>query len=186
MALSIRDYQEAAEKLCLATAKIRAVDDIESQGSGFLESGEPKILFEAHWFSRFTDGKYNKSHPNISSPRWNRSLYEGGQAEHKRLQKAAKLNRTAALKSASWGKFQIMGYNWSECGFRSLQEFINAMYDSEKAHLGAFIGFMKSQDLVKPLKDEDWSTFARRYNGPSYAQNDYHTKLKEAFEKFSK
>lgn len=186
MSLSEEAFEEAACDLGVEPAKIRAVDEIESRGSGFLESGEPKILFEAHWFSRFTDGQYDDSHPNISSPRWDRSLYKGGQAEHERLQKAVNLNRSAALKSASWGRYQIMGFNWSECGFSSLQKFINAMYDDEKVHLGAFIGFMKSQDLVKPLKDEDWSTFARRYNGPGYKQNNYHVKLKEAFEKFSK
>ena len=185
MALASQDFKEAAQKLDVDPAAIRAVDDIESRGSGFFGSGDPKILFEAHWFSNFTNGKYDDTHPNISSPQWDRSLYEGGQAEHRRLQEATELNRAAGLKSASWGRYQIMGFNWSECGYSELQHFINDMYESEKEHLGAFVGFIKSQNLAQPLRNRDWSTFARRYNGPGYKKNNYHTKLEEAFERHS-
>ena len=45
---------------------------------------------------------------------------------------AAHLNRIAALKSASWGKFQLMGFNYKLCGFNSLQAFVNAMYKNEE------------------------------------------------------
>ena len=31
----------------------------------------------------------------------------------------------------------------------------------------------------------DWTTFARKYNGPNFAQNDYDNKLARAFAKFS-
>jgi len=185
MALTQEDFEEAASKLDVEVAKIRAVDEIESAGSGFLDSGEPKILFEAHWFSRFTDGEYDDTHPNISSPQWDRSLYKGGEAEHDRLQKAVELNRTAALKSASWGRYQILGLNWDKCGYDSLQDFINAMYRSEKAHLEAFVGFIKNEGLDEPLRNEDWHAFAREYNGPGYQRNRYAEKMKEAFEKFS-
>lgn len=183
MPLTQQDFENAAEELGVEVAKIRAVDEIESAGSGFLDSGEPKILFEAHWFSRFTDGEYDDTHPNISSPRWDRSLYKGGQAEHTRLQEAVELNRSAALKSASWGRYQIMGFNWSECGYTSLQYFINDMFDSEKEQLGAFVSFMKNQNLAEPLRRGDWATFARRYNGPGYKKNRYDKKLKEAYER---
>lgn len=186
MPLSDEDFNRAAEELGVDSAKIRAVDEVESRGKGFLESGEPVILFEAHWFSRFTDGKYDGDYPNISSPKWDRSLYKGGQAEHGRLQKAADLNRSAALKSASWGRYQIMGFNWRECGYRRLQQFINAMYENEAKHLEAFIGFMKSQELAGPLQDGDWATFARRYNGPGYKKNNYHNRLQEAYNRFKR
>ena len=186
MSLSQEDFENAAEKLGVEPAKIRAVDEIESAGSGFLESGEPKILFEAHWFSKLTDGEYDESHSNISSPRWDRSLYEGGQKEHTRLQKAVDLDRKAALQSASWGRYQIMGFNYAECGYSKLQYFINDMYRNEREHLGAFVSFMKNQDLAEPLRDGDWATFARRYNGPGYKENNYDKKLEEAYESFKK
>ncbi|MEJ2609131.1 MAG: N-acetylmuramidase domain-containing protein [Candidatus Thiodiazotropha sp.] len=107
------DWQRAAKQLGVDVASIKAVADVEAAGSGFLSNGQPKILFEAHQFSRLTNGRYNASHPNISSHSWNRSLYKGGAAEHNRLHEAQALNDTTALKSASWGKFQIMGFNYN-------------------------------------------------------------------------
>ena len=58
------------------------------------------------------------------------------------------------------------------------------MYADEKEHLGAFVEFMITQELVGPLQKGDWSTFARRYNGPGYKKNNYHVKLREAYERF--
>jgi len=138
MPLLKQSYRRVAQGNGLELAKIKAVDEVESRGEGFLPSVEPKILFEAHWFSRFTDGKHDDTHPAISSPEWNPSLYEGGAAEHDRLQEATDRNREAALKSASWGRFQIMGFNWKACGYESLQAFVNGMYESEEEHLRAF------------------------------------------------
>ncbi len=34
------------------------------------------------------------------------------------------------------------------------------------------------------LKNKDWGTFARLYNGPAYAQNKYDIKLAEAYQKY--
>lgn len=185
MSLTQQDFEEAAEQLEVEVAAIRAVDDIESNGSGFFESGEPKILFEAHWFHRLTGGEYDESHPNISSPQWDRSLYKGGQEEHTRLQKAVELDRNAALQSASWGRYQILGANWDKCGYQSVQYFTNDMYESEKEHLGAFVSFIKNEGLDEPLRDLDWHEFAREYNGPGYARNDYAYRMKRAYEQYS-
>ena len=62
-------------------ATIRAVVEVEAAGSGFFADGRPKILFEAHWFSEFTNSRYDYRYPSISSPVWNRSLYIGGVGE---------------------------------------------------------------------------------------------------------
>lgn len=183
MPISNETYEDVAERVDVEPAKIEAVDEIESRGEGFLPTGEPKILFEAHWFSEFTDGRYDETHPEISSPSWNQDLYEGGAAEHDRLQRAVELNREAALKSASWGRFQIMGFNWDKCGYESLQAFINGMYDSEEEHLRAFLEFLEHEDLLAPLSDEDWREFAYGYNGPGYEENNYHEKLRRAYER---
>jgi len=186
MNISDEAFQEAADELGVEVAKVKAVSAVESRHSGFLDSGEPKILFEAHWFHRLTDGNYGDSHPNISSPTWDRSLYEGGQAEHDRLQRAVELNRKAALKSASWGKFQILGINWSKCDYESVQSFINSMYDSEETHLEAFVGFIKNEGLDEPLKNDDWHGFAAEYNGPGYQRNEYAKRMREKYQQFKR
>lgn len=184
MKLTDADWTRAAQLLGCEPAVIRAVAAVESAGDGFLADGRPKILFEAHVFSRLTDHKYDASHPEISSPIWNRKLYAGGEGEHIRLGGAYSLDRDAALQSASWGKFQLMGFNWRRCGFTSLQAFIDAMQKSEGEHLTAFCHFVKSSGLDDELRRRDWMGFARGYNGTSFALNHYDTRLAKAFENF--
>lgn len=173
------DLARAAEKIGCDVAAVKAVCQVEAPRGGFLPDGQPTILFERHIFSRRTAGKFDQAAPDISNPK--PGGYSGGVAEHARLQKAAALDRNAALQSASWGKFQIMGFNWQACGFPSLQAFINAMYESEGAQLDAFVAFIQSQGLADELRDQRWSDFARRYNGPDYAANRYDIKLAAAY-----
>lgn len=183
--LTEADWIDAAQRLEVPVAAIKAVAEVEAPGAGFLPSGEPRILFERHKFSQHTRGKYDESHPDISHPKWGGYGSEGSQ--HDRLAKAANLDRDAALKSASWGRFQILGENWKQAGAASLQDFINAMYASERGQLLAFVAFiLNDKRLHKSLKAKDWQTFARIYNGPSYAKNRYDIKLAEAYQKWSR
>lgn len=179
------DFLSAATLLAVDVATIMAVAEVESSGSGFFLDGQPKILFEAHVFHKRTDGIYDASHPNLSSPTWNKALYLGGTQEHVRLAEAAKLDRTAALESASWGMFQIMGFNWQRCGFADLQSFINAMYESEGAQLKAFCAFVKSSNLDDELQRGDLLAFALGYNGPKQAENHYADKLYASRERYT-
>lgn len=182
--LTEEDYKKASKLLDVDIATIKAVAEVESAGNGFLLNGQPKILFEGHWFHKLTGGRFtNPGNANISYPTWKTDYYNENQ--HARLAKAVRLDREAALKSASWGKFQIMGFNYARAGFDNLQSFINAMYDSEGAQLLAFVNFVKNEKLDGYLKKQDWAGFARRYNGPSYAKNRYDTKLANAYKKYS-
>lgn len=180
------DYQKAARKLGCEVAAIKAVAHVESLGGGFLPSDEPVILFEAHVFSRLTDHKFDRSHPNISSRKWNKRLYgRGGQHQHKRLQEAVSLNRDAALQSASWGKFQVMGFHWDELGYPLLRAFINAMYRGEPDHLDSFVRYIVTYGLVGHLRSKNWAAFANGYNGPAWAENDYANKMARAYRVYS-
>ena len=179
------DFKWASARLGISVPTVKAVAKIEANGGGFMPTGEPKILFEAHIFHRLTQGKYDNSHPDISSAKWDKRLYLGGVEEHKRLERAVKLDREAALQSASWGMFQIMGFNYKQCNYDLLQQFINAMYRSERDHLVAFIEFIRSRKLAPLLKAQDWAGFAAKYNGPQFRKNKYDEKLKRAFEEFS-
>lgn len=173
------DFVRAANVLRCDVAAIRAVCQVEAPGGGFLADGRPRILFERHQFSKRTTGRWDASNPDISNRQ--RGGYLGGAAEHDRLARAAALDRDAALQSASWGRFQIMGFNHEACGFDTLQAFINAMYRSEGDQLDAFVGFIQSEGLADELRDRRWTDFARRYNGPDFAANRYDTKLAAAY-----
>lgn len=181
--LTEEDYKKASKIIGCEVAVIKAVAKVESNGGGFNSDGTPKILFEGHWFHKLTNGKFsNWLNRNISYPKWIRTFYNENQ--HKRLHKAVLLDRDAALKSASWGKFQIMGFNYDKCGFKNVQQFVNAMYKSEGAQLEAFVNFIKSMNLDDELRNKNWSRFAYFYNGKGYKSNKYDTKLQEAYLKY--
>ena len=187
--LNESDFQRAATKLGCHVAAVKAVCEVEAPNGGFDASGEPRILFEGHKFSALTKGRYDKTHPTISYPKWVRTFYAKGPTsdarnagEHQRLAEASALDRPAALMSASWGKFQIMGANYGSCGYPTLQGFINAMYAGVDGHFAAMVGFIRSDaDMVRALRRHDWASFARLYNGPAFRQNKYDSKLADAY-----
>jgi hypothetical protein len=185
-ALTDADFLRAATALNCEVACIKAVNKVESGNSGFLASGRPKILFEAHIFSKLTRHQYDSSHPDISSRKWNKTLYKGGEKEYDRLEKAMGLDRAAALKSASWGRFQIMGFHFAAVGYSSVEAFVQAMYRSEGAQLDSFVTFLQHQHLAAPLREKRWADFARGYNGAGFAANHYDYRLKTAYEQFAK
>src|SRR5262245_44394391 len=105
--LASADFEAAARKLYCEVAAIAAVYEVEAGGSGgFLRDKRPKILFESRWFHELTGGQFDATHPDLSTKKWVRN-YRGGAAEYDRLADAMRLDRSAALKSASWGMFQI-------------------------------------------------------------------------------
>lgn len=169
-----------------------AVKDVESNGGGFLSNGKPKILFEGHIFYRLLTPLLNlarlnqlcKQYPNVVYPTWNRSKYFGGEREYLRLTTAININRAAALKSASWGMFQVMGMNYAQCGCKDIEEFVDKMKSSEEDQLMLTIKFLKNNSLLFYLNNHNWASFARSYNGPSYATNKYDTKLAQAYSKY--
>lgn len=177
-------YVQAATALKCEVAAVRAVAEVESRGSGFLPSGKCKILFEAHIFSRLTGHKYDKSHPHISSRKWNKALYKGGEREWARLGEAIALDRNAALQSASYGKFQVMGFNYQVCGYKTLDAFLIDTA-TEAGHLTMFLGYVKARGLVDELQRKDWAGFALGFNGAGYAANHYDTKMAAAYRKYS-
>ena len=183
--LTTQDYIDAAAELDVLPAAIRAVREVEAPRGGFNPDGTPVTLFEGHVFYRLTDGKFKVKAPDLCYPKWTRQFYgRTWQAEKDRLARACELDREVALKSASWGMFQIMGLNHGQCGCMSVQEFVNKMYASEREQLMAFVAFVRITGLRHALRKLDWDGFARGYNGPGYAANSYHTKMAAAFRRF--
>lgn len=179
-------FEFASSLLKCDVAAIKAVCDVESRGSGFLSDGRPKILFEGHHFSRLTKHKYDLTYPSISYPKWTRRFYSSnGEGEWRRLEAAISLNRVAALMSASWGMFQIMGFNFGVCGFTSVEDFVASMRENELNHLKAFCRFVIHSHIDDEIREHRWADFARIYNGPGYRENEYDKKLRAAWVKYS-
>ena len=55
------------------------------------------------------------------------------------------------------------------------------MYVSEGDQLNAFVAYIKSVGLDNILRTNQWATFAARYNGPAYRENNYDVRLQEAY-----
>lgn len=177
--LTDADIADAAENLGVEAAVIRAVDEVESRGAGFLDDSRPTILFERHIFSRRTGHRYDILHRGISSPTPG-GYGAAGAYQYKRLAEAIRLDRKAALQSASWGRYQVMGFNAELCGWPDVEAFVADMCKSEALHMQAFVGYCRANDLVRFLATHDWRSFAAGYNGRGNV-DEYSQKLAVAY-----
>jgi hypothetical protein len=182
--LTNADFCRAAKRLRCEVAAVKAVAEVESRGAGFYSNGFPTILFERHVFRKYTDGKYNKSHPHLSGPAGNYG--KAGQNQRNKFNEAYALDPIAAIKACSWGKFQVMGFNWKVAGYSGVVDFFNAMQRDEGEHLNAFIGFVIGNHLDDEIRHKDWAGFAYGYNGSGYKANKYDTAMARAYVKFAK
>ncbi len=177
-------FEAAATSLGCEVAAIRAVAQVETKRSAWDEEGRPTILFERHKFRKHTGGAYSRSHPDLSGPQ---GAYGRFSAQYPKLRRAALLDEAAALKSASWGTFQILGENHGAAGFDTVEAFVDAMMQNDARHLEAFVAFVgANRAMRKALQDKDWAGFASRYNGSGYRDNDYDNQMRAAYERLSK
>lgn len=179
------DLPRIGHQIGVGEDEIHAVIDVEARGSGFDSKGRPAMLFEPHIFYRQLKGKQREEavRQGLAYSKWRRNYPKDS---YPRLAKAMKINETAALKSASWGMGQIMGFNHKAAGFDTVQDMVRAFMDDEDAHLQAMVNFIKANRLDDDLRRHDWHGFARGYNGAGYAANRYHEKLAESYAKWSR
>lgn len=186
---------EIARENGIHPAALLAVKLVESgTKSGFLDSGKPQILFEGHVFYKYLKAnvksldmnKLCAQYPNIVYPKWNKSKYLGGEKEWTRLEQARQINVKYANYAASWGMFQVMGFNYKTCGCKNINEFVEKMCASQEQQLLLTLNFLKNSNLIVPLQKRQWATFAKGYNGPGFAQNKYHIKLQAAYNNYLK
>lgn len=190
--LEINDYREFAEKHSIDPLYLMAVAEVESAGSGILQDGRPKILFEGHIFWRrlkvhgIDPKKYVDHNTDILYPKWTRKHYKGGAREYDRIERAARIHEHAAYESASWGKFQVMGYHAKKLGYMDALDMAGYMHKSEIDHLEAFIRYCYRTNLIDELQRQDSAGFAYGYNGPGYARNRYDEKIDKAYKRLKR
>lgn len=190
MTLSDADYQFAATQLGsgISANLIKAFAQVESGGkSGFGPKGLPIIAFEGHWFQRYTKHKYDETHPLLSykykkkaGPQWQVNNADQDKA-WETMATAFGLDQEAALKSASWGMFQVMGFNFTGCGYKNVFEFVAALKLNAGQQLKAFLNFCKQNPgFIKAATNKDYAGMARSYNGDDYGN--YDVLIKRAYE----
>lgn len=190
--LSEDDWVRAAGIIGCEVEALKAVASVETRGSGFFSDGQPQILFERHIFWKelrkagIDPNKYFKGNEDILNPK--SGGYKGGVKEYDRLNRAMMIDggseacKEAALRSASWGLFQIMGFNYEKAGCSSAQEMREKAKISEYEQLAFGCNFIKnSPNISRALISKDFTTFARLYNGPGYAKNNYDVKMRNYY-----
>ena len=176
-ALEPNDFENLARQLSCHPANLEAIAKVESRGFGWFKDGRIKILFEKHIFYRQLRGKKNKTKLNkairlglarrrfISPSRGGYKDQRNSKARYKLLQMAMDIDPTAALKSISMGTYQIMGFNYEVCGFKSVHHMWQDFLVGEKAQLIAFANFLKNKQLVRAIREGDFALVEARYNG---------------------
>jgi hypothetical protein len=206
-------FATAAAALSVPESYVRAIAQVETNGDGFLKDGRVKILFERHWFYKdltaalassadartHVAGKLGiatsstvtqlmvemvKQQNNICNPE--RGGYLGNEKEWDRLNLAMDFDVEAGAQSASYGGFQLMGFNFKQCGYPNARSMMIDLAGSESKQFLAVVAFIKANpNLLSAVRAADWAKFAMGYNGSSYKENKYDTKLADAVKSFN-
>lgn len=178
------DFRRAAAELNCEVRVIKAVTLEEAPNGAYDDFDRPTILYERHHFSQYTSRIHDRTDPEISNPLPYPPHHYGTFSEqYRRLQRAYALDATAALRATSWGAFQILGDNYADTGFGTVDLFVDAMCQSAGQQLDAFVAHIKSSHgMTRALQQKQWADFARMYNGRNYRRFHYDTKLEKLYE----
>ncbi|WP_150539442.1 N-acetylmuramidase family protein, partial [Actinobacillus vicugnae] len=191
-------YELLAKELGVEKEVLKAVAEVESRGEGFINVNgvrKAKILYERHYMYRLLRDEKNYSTEHLTklvnedqdiinkrmSEKYGTSLYQ-----YTRLEKAKKIDNYSAIKSCSWGRFQVMGIYYDKGGYVSPSEFERAMHLCDLQQFVYFKNYLKkvAPSIIPAMKSKDWARIARIYNGPDYSKNQYDIKMKSAYNKY--
>ena len=131
---------------------------------GFDDQRRPRIRFERDAFSHFTRSQFDRDYPDISatsaykytSDVFPEERYGNLGHQFKKLERAASLHKSAALKGTSWGLGQVFGYMFDQVGYKTLDEFVAAMGASEDNQVDAIVDLLIAMEAVEALAQGDW------------------------------
>ncbi|MEM9677469.1 MAG: N-acetylmuramidase domain-containing protein [Pseudomonadota bacterium] len=168
-------------------AALLAVAEVESGGRlGARVKGrfEPLIRFEGHYFDRLLNDadRVTARKAGLASPTAGKVRNPRKQADRwAMLDRAIAINRVAALSSCSWGIGQVMGAHWRRLGFGSADALVELARSGAAGQVKLMARFIAHAGLQETMRMQDWPAFARRYNGPAYAKNQYDLKMEAAY-----
>ncbi|MEE9315170.1 MAG: N-acetylmuramidase domain-containing protein [Rhizobiaceae bacterium] len=186
------EIAKIAKRLKIPAAALLAVAEVESGGRVMAKvrgRKEPVIRFEGHYFNRFLKGgaKLEARAEGLASSRAGGVKNPRSQAGRwKLLNRAIRINRTAALSSVSWGLGQVMGAHWQWLGYGSVDALVAEARSGVVGQVELMARYIEKAGLIYALQERDWVAFARRYNGPAFAKNKYDKKMAEAFTRITR
>jgi len=174
-----------ADRAGVSYEQLVAVANVESGGGAYDSNGRPKMLFERHKFSSFTSHMFDTtSYSNPQAGGYNEDSWD-------KLTRAICTGEIdQAFKSASWGKFQIMGFWYPNMEFTCALEMAYSTVRSEYHHYFLLVGYIKLSSLIDEMKQistdpDECRPFAKGYNGSNYAEGGYHEKLAAEMERLT-
>lgn len=167
------DFQRVAEEHGVEPWKLHGLTDIESRKGGFDNDGRAIMVPELHKFSEFTFRAYDESDPDLSIRNWiHPAKVKAGHpytldnpARWDVLARQAALDFDAALRAASWGAFQIMGFNYQALNFDTPLDLVRRVYEGERAQLDIAVRFLIAEGGFGPLLKGDFYRAAIVQNG---------------------
>lgn len=181
-----------ANEAKIEPAALLAIAEVESGGRALHDVNggkEPAIRFEGHYFDRRLSGRlreYARSN-GLSAPIAGRIRNPKSQGERwLLLERAMGLNKKAALESTSWGLGQVMGAHWEWLGYAAVDDLVAEARGSVAGQARLMLRFIEKAELLEVLKARNWREFARRYNGPAFARNEYDKRMAEAYQRWQK
>ena len=181
-----------AKQAQIEPAALLAVAEVESGGRALYDVDghkEPAIRFEGHYFDRRLSGRirdYARKN-GLSAPEAGKIANPKSQGDRwLLLERAMGLDKKAALESTSWGLGQVMGAHWEWLGFASVDALVAEARGSVAGQVQLMLRFIEKAGLVDVMRACDWRGFAKRYNGPAFARNNYDTRMAAAYQRWQK
>ena len=178
---------QGANQHTLDPLVLEAITRVESSSYGFGEYNRLKIRIEAHLLldQSYGDpekfGEYFKAGPNYEgyikahdSGEWIEYHSMGQLGEWRAFEIATLVNPRLAMLNSSMGAAQIMGFNHERIGYPHIEQMWNAFNRSESSHVIGLLNYILSDPkLVKAVRNKDWPTIGRLYNGAASAGDKY-------------
>jgi len=187
------DLKKVAEKFGIKSRCLMALGVQESQGRSHWEVGGkqmPAIRPETHHFYKqlaHDPAKQQRAvrqglaHPKRGAIKLPRS-YEG---RYRFFGQMMAIDKEAACAATSWGWGQVMGFNAEALGYHSATDLANTAMSGFAGQTEIVVHFLQTNGLVPFLNNipdrKSVETFARRYNGPKWKENNYATELIQAW-----
>ena len=186
------DYATTAKELGIEKEVLMAIASQESKHASFKAVKQATILFERHKMYRLLIKKGNtKASVDALSKKYPSIVNEdsGGHNDmtsYEKLKIAKSIDYSCAVQSCSWGKFQVMGFNYANL-YSSPRELEKAMNMCELQQFKYFVLYLKKTNgMVDALKNKNWERIATLYNGPNWKnQNpEYANNIKRYYNQF--
>lgn len=184
---TIEEITRISHELSVDPAALLAVVEVESAGE-LGEGGKPWIRIEGHYFDQRLRGPKREQarRLGLSSPIPGKVKNPAKLVDrYKMLDLMAAIDHKAAYESCSWGLGQVMGANWIDLGYTSVDELVKEAMSGVGGQVRVMARFIKANHLIDELQRRDWPAFARAYNGPGYAKGGYHTRMTNAYKRWA-